>query len=43
VVDSHSWSRDASWLVSPVLGAVILASAAIVAARSISLRGGASS
>ena len=40
VVDAHSWSDDTSWLLSPVLGAAILAVAAIAAARSISLRGG---
>lgn len=43
VVDGHSWGHDASWLVSPVLGAAILAVVAIAAARSISLRGRATS
>jgi ABC-2 type transport system permease protein len=43
VVDGHSWSHDAAWLVSPVLGATILAVAAIAAARTISLRGGVTS
>ena len=40
VVDSHSWSHDASWLVSPALGAAVFAVAAIAAARSMSLGGG---
>ena len=40
VVDGHSWSDDASWLFSPVLGAAVFAVAAIVAARSMSLGGG---
>jgi len=40
VVSNHSWSSDASWLLSPVLGAVVFVVAAILAARSISLRGG---
>ncbi|MDX6439579.1 MAG: type transport system permease protein [Gaiellaceae bacterium] len=40
VVDSHAWSHDASWLLSPVLGAAVFAAAAIAAARSISLHGG---
>jgi ABC-2 type transport system permease protein len=40
VVDSHSWSSDASWLLSPMLGAAVFAVAAIAAARSISLHGG---
>ncbi len=39
VVDGHSWTRDASWLVSPAVGATLFAAAAIIAARSISLRG----
>ena len=43
VVSSNSWSNDASWLLSPVLGAVLFAAAAIAAARSISLRGGSTS
>lgn len=43
VVDAHSWSHDASWLLSPVVGAAVFALAAIGAARSISLRGGSSS
>ena len=43
VVSNHSWSNDASWLLSPVLGAIVFAVAAIVAARSISLRGGSTS
>lgn len=42
VVSGHSWTQDASWLLSPVLGAAVLAVAAIAAARSISLRGGSS-
>ena len=40
VVDGRSWSHDASWLLSPVLGAAVFAVAAIVAARSMSLGGG---
>ena len=40
VVDGHSWSHDASWLLSPVLGAAVFAVAAIVAAPSMSLGGG---
>lgn len=43
VVSNHSWSHDASWLLSPVVGAVVFAVAAIVAARSMSLRGGSTS
>ena len=43
VVSNHSWSQDVSWLLSPVLGAVVFVVAAIVAARSISLRGGSTS
>lgn len=40
VVDAHSWSADASWLLSPVLAAALFGVAAVVAARRISLRGG---
>ena len=43
VVSNHSWTNDASWLLSPVLGATVFAGAAIAAARSISLRGGSTS
>lgn len=43
VVSNNSWNSDASWLLSPVLGAVVVAVVAIVAARSISLQGGSSS
>jgi ABC-2 type transport system permease protein len=43
VVNGHSWSEDASWLVSPVLAAVIFAVLApVVAGRYMSLRGGVS-
>lgn len=40
VVSDNSWGRDASWLLSPALGATVLVVVAIGAARSISLRGG---
>ena len=41
LVDGHSWSEDLSWLVSPVLAAVIFAAAAIaLSARFIRLPGG---
>ena len=43
VVNGHSWTHDASWLVSPVLGAALFAAAAIVAARWISLGRGSTS
>ena len=43
VVSNHSWSHDASWLLAPVVGSVVFAVGAIVAARSISLRGGSTS
>jgi ABC-2 type transport system permease protein len=40
VVNGHSWSEDASWLVSPVAAAVVLAVLAPLAAgRFLSLRG----
>jgi ABC-2 type transport system permease protein len=42
VIDAHSWSRDASWLASPVIAAVAFAVAAVVAARWVRLRGAAS-
>jgi ABC-2 type transport system permease protein len=41
VVDGHSWSQDADWLISPVAAAVVLTAIALLAApRWISLRGG---
>jgi len=43
VVSGHDWSEDLSWLVSPVIGAVAFATAAIlVGGRYIRLRGGVS-
>ena len=43
VVSGHNWSDDVSWLLSPVIGAVVLATVAIlVGGRYIRLRGGAS-
>jgi ABC-2 type transport system permease protein len=42
VVDQHAWTRDLSWLVSPLVGAVVLtALAVVVAPRFVTLRGGA--
>jgi len=42
VVDQHAWTRDLSWLLSPLLGAVVLTALAVaVAPRFITLRGGA--
>lgn len=42
VVDQHAWTRDLSWLVSPLVGAVALTALAVaVAPRFITLRGGA--
>jgi ABC-2 type transport system permease protein len=42
VVDQHAWPRDLSWLVSPLVGAVVLTALAVaVAPRFITLRGGA--
>ena len=29
VIDGHAWSRDASWLVSPIVGAALLAAVAL--------------
>jgi len=41
VVNGHSWSEDASWLVSPVIAAAVFAVLApAAAARFLSLRGG---
>jgi ABC-2 type transport system permease protein len=41
LVDAHSWSEDLSWLVSPILGAVLFAAAAIaLSGRFIRLPGG---
>ena len=43
VVSGHDWSEDLSWLLSPVIGAVVFAVAAIlVGGRYIRLRGGVS-
>jgi ABC-2 type transport system permease protein len=42
VIDAHSWSSDASWLISPVVAAAAFAVAAVVAARWVRLRGAAS-
>jgi ABC-2 type transport system permease protein len=41
VVDGHPWSQDASWLVSPVIAAVLFAVlAAVAGARLLRLSGG---
>jgi ABC-2 type transport system permease protein len=41
LVDAHSWSEDISWLISPVLAAVVFAAAAItLGAKYIRLPGG---
>jgi ABC-2 type transport system permease protein len=40
VASSHSWSEDVSWLVSPLVAAVIFGAAAIVAARFVRLKRG---
>jgi ABC-2 type transport system permease protein len=41
LVDGHAWTKDLSWLVSPVLAAVVFAAAAIVLAeRYVKLPGG---
>jgi ABC-2 type transport system permease protein len=41
VVNQHSWSQDASWLISPVAAAVLLpAIAVLVARRFLTLQGG---
>jgi ABC-2 type transport system permease protein len=43
VVDGHSWSQDVSWLVSPIVAAVVFAAAVLVlAGRFFRLRGGVS-
>lgn len=43
VVNGHNWSEDISWLLSPVIGAVVFATAAVlVGGRYIRLRGGVS-
>lgn len=40
IVDGHGWSRDASWLVSPIAAAVLFAALAItLAPRVLTLRG----
>jgi ABC-2 type transport system permease protein len=44
VTDGHAWSQDASWLVSPLVAAVVFAAAALlVGARFTRLSGGAAS
>ena len=41
VTNGHAWSQDVSWLVSPLVAAVVLGTAALVAgARFTALRGG---
>jgi ABC-2 type transport system permease protein len=41
VVDQHGWTRDLSWLLSPLAGAVVLTALAVaVAPRFMTLRGG---
>ena len=41
VTDGHAWSQDVSWLVSPLVAAAVLGTAALVAgARFTALRGG---
>lgn len=41
LVDAHAWSRDVSWLVSPLVAAVVFAAAAtLLGGRFIRLRGG---
>jgi ABC-2 type transport system permease protein len=40
VIDAHPWGDDISWLLSPVLAALIFGTAAIVAGRWIGLKGG---
>jgi ABC-2 type transport system permease protein len=40
VIGASSWSQETEWLVSPVLGAVVLAAGALVMARRMRLGGG---
>jgi ABC-2 type transport system permease protein len=41
VVDAHSWSQDLSWLISPVIAAIVFATlAAVAGARFVRLQGG---
>ncbi len=40
VVNAHTWSQDASWLISPVIGAVVAGVLAVAAGRWVRLRGG---
>jgi ABC-2 type transport system permease protein len=40
VVDAHAWGDDISWLLSPVIAAVVAGTAAIAAGRWIRLKGG---
>ena len=43
VVNGHDWTEDISWLLSPVIGALVFATAAVlVGGRAIRLRGGVS-
>jgi ABC-2 type transport system permease protein len=43
VVNGHGWTEDLSWLLSPVIGALVFATAAVlVSGRYIRLRGGVS-
>lgn len=43
VTNGHAWTKDVSWLISPLIAAVVLAVVApILGARFIRLRGGAS-
>ena len=43
VVNNHAWSEDLSWLISPVIAAVVFtAAASVLGARYIRLRGGVS-
>jgi ABC-2 type transport system permease protein len=42
VVDQHAWTQDLTWLLSPLVGAIVLPAVAVaVAPRFITLRGGA--
>ena len=40
VVDAHSWSQDAGWLLSPAVAALVFCTLAVAAGRWIGLRGG---
>jgi ABC-2 type transport system permease protein len=42
VMNNHSWSEDASWLISPIVAAIVFAAAALILGkRYLRLRGGA--